>query len=1565
MSQVVFSQDTTSFLYQVSNNLEFYETHKTPEKIYLHLDKTMYKQGDNIWYNVFLTNGITHKLEPVSSIVYIELINPKGQVQEKRTLVLSDGVATGNFPISYEEKGGLYKIKAYTIWMQNFKNPPIFEKELIIQKVITPAVLLKLDFDKESYGAGQNVVADLEVKNLKNNPITDYPVKATIFINNQQYKNLELKTDSEGKLDIDFKLPENLATTDVLINILVNYTQKTESISRSVPIQLNNIDLMFFPEGGDLLADANNNVAFMALNEFGLPADIEGVILDNDNKIVQNFKSYHQGMGSFEFKPEKNKTYKAQILKPVKLDTLFVLPTALNSGFSLLLNNVDDNKISLDIFSKSKQKTHLIVTIRDKEYYLKEIKLKKGNNKIEIPTTNFPSGIVRITLFDENNLPHCERLVYFGELSPLNIELKLKKDEFGIEENTKLEIICTQNGEAVSARLSLAIVDEKNLTFADDKQDNILSWFLMSSELKGEIYEPSFYFDKEELKAEKALDLVLMTHGWRRFTWKQILNEEPKISYMPEQQRNISGQITLANNKGVQATVWLFEQENKKRAAHLKTTKDGYFIFTNIDPTSNLQIVAKYKNKKAEKININILQNDNLPETVLANSFGAFVPVNIIDKTEQEQNKNYKKLQQDNNENEVIEGSIIKENIDGEIDVKIDVENNGTDFGNDNTINNGINGGTDFGNMGEENNIQNVVVTALGIKRDAKAIGYSVTTVGGEEITKSSDRSALNALSGKVAGVKISNASGAAGSSTRVIFRGFSSVSGSSSPLYVINGLPFDVYLDINTFIDPANIESITVLKGSSATTLYGSGAVNGAIVITTKTNSGYNNYRYNNPQIKKTRHKVQFISKLMQTSNNEQNREYYNPKTYWKQRNERETTNSTVFWKNDIITNEKGIAKIEFYCPDEVSTFRIVTEGISENGGVGRGEKNLNIIKPVNIETKIPYELSFNDTIFIPVIVANSTKKAITGKIEIKNTGNLQPISDIDSDITILPNSSEKQLFAFRVLPVQSKEVIEISFKSGKHNELVKREVDITSKGFPIAKSFSGDKKQANYTFEIEEPLEGSLHGTFNLYSSILDDLVSGMEGMLRQPYGCFMQTSSITYPNVLVLRLLKETGNSNSELEARALGYIEAGYKRLLSYKSQGGGFEWFGGSPGNVYITSFGLLQFTDMQKVYQGVDNEMLIRTKKWLMSKRDGNGNFKHSYGSYLPVSNAYIIYALARSGEVDIQKEYEVARDEALRSKDTYRLGLVTNVAFYLNKKEDFELLLKTMSEELDKKYFDNIKIESSVTYSSGISLRIESASLYLLALLKQETKNVVRIQEVMAFIVENRVNGYYYNTQATAFVLTALTEYSRYFKKSKDDVEFIININGETIHEKLKYAELKTFSIDSLENYLVEGKQKIELKFLSEESVSYSFDFEWNSMKLEKDKKCKIALTTNIESTEIEEAGIVRMNIEIENITNNGVPMTIAEIGIPAGLSLQPWQLKELSEKETFDYYEIFDGKFVIYYRGLAPNEKRTIKLDLKAETPGTYTAPASSAYLYYTNEHKNWQEGTKIKIK
>src|SRR5258705_12457425 len=137
---------------------------------------------------------------------------------------------------------------------------------------------------------------------------------------------------------------------------------------------------------------------------------------------------------------------------------------------------------------------------------------------------------------------------------------------------------------------------------------------------------------------------------------------------------------------------------------------------------------------------------------------------------------------------------------------------------------------------------------------------------------------------------------------------------------------------------------------------------------------------------------------------------------------------------------------------------------------------------------------------------------------------------------------------------------------------------------------------------------IDGSARLIVKIYPSTFSQLVEGLDGIFQRPYGCFEQTSSTTYPNVLALDYLRRAQKNAPEVEAKARQYIHLGYQRLVGFEVAGGGFDWFGRAPANVTLTAYGLMEFEDMAAVYD-VDPKLIERTRKWLLAQRRGDGSW--------------------------------------------------------------------------------------------------------------------------------------------------------------------------------------------------------------------------------------------------------------------------------------------------------------------------------------------------------------------
>ena len=268
---------------------------------------------------------------------------------------------------------------------------------------------------------------------------------------------------------------------------------------------------------------------------------------------------------------------------------------------------------------------------------------------------------------------------------------------------------------------------------------------------------------------------------------------------------------------------------------------------------------------------------------------------------------------------------------------------------------------------------------------------------------------------------------------------------------------------------------------------------------------------------------------------------------------------------------------------------------------------------------------------------------------------------------------------------------------------------------------------------------------------------------------------------------------------------------------------------------------------------------------------------------------------------------------------------------------------------------------------SSGNALKIETAALASLAMMKSKSPDRMKLKSCTDFIKSQRSSyGGYSSTNSTVLALRALVAYAKFSKRTDESGTIEVYANGKKV-KSLDYEKGhdKPIVIDGLAEYLKDGKNEVEVVYANTNTpLPYSVGVNYNTVLPKSSKDCVIALTTKLSSKKIKVGETVRLTTELKNTTTDGQPMTIAIVGLPAGLSAQPWQLKELLDKKTFDFYEVIGNNLILYYRQMKPSETRTINLDLKADIAGTYDAPASSAYLYYTDEHKTWTALDRVQI-
>lgn len=289
--------------------------------------------------------------------------------------------------------------------------------------------------------------------------------------------------------------------------------------------QKNDIQFTLFPEGGSLIAGLQNRVAFKAVAGNGRPAAVSGTLFKGSDAVL-HFSSLHAGMGSFVFTPQQNMEYRIRLENNV--DSFYTLPKIEDNGIVMnLVKNESDSLVFKINSNRTLDKKNIFLRLQVRGM-IQAIAagILKDSLTIKIPVKNSPPGIAEATLFDEQLRPLAERLVYLHAGRQLNISISPVKERYAEKEKISIKIRTTDpNGNGIPAVLSLRVYDEL-FTNPSNTRD-IVNYYFLSTQLRGNIYDPSYYFDSTHSNGKEAFDLLLLTQGWRRYTWnKDVLEEQ-------------------------------------------------------------------------------------------------------------------------------------------------------------------------------------------------------------------------------------------------------------------------------------------------------------------------------------------------------------------------------------------------------------------------------------------------------------------------------------------------------------------------------------------------------------------------------------------------------------------------------------------------------------------------------------------------------------------------------------------------------------------------------------------------------------------------------------------------------------------------------------------------------------------------------------------------------------------------------------------------------------------------------------------------------------------------------
>ena len=648
------------------------------------------------------------------------------------------------------------------------------------------------------------------------------------------------------------------------------------------------IDVQFFPEGGHMVADISSRVSFKAIGSDGLPRNVKGQIIDSRGLPAATFSTLDRGGGFFQLTPKTNESYVAELEDGTRYD----LPKVLETGYNIVVNNLNEKSIKVVVQASELLRDkpfYVIGNMRQKKYY--QGKFEFGTDPtftFEIPKTQMPSGILTLTLFDSDKKPWCERAVFVNNQEALVIDTKINTTRFTKRGKVLLDIKVTDTeGRPVSTNLSMAVTDADQVE-KNQSSSTILSKFLLASEIKGHISDPGLLFIDQKWATLQKLDLLMLTHGWRKYNWPEVWEEQITEKVFDfAKGLTISGKATGPNKRplsNVKLNI-ITKAGDQLGMFPANTALDGTFSISDFNFSGPTDLVFNAFDIEGKPLDVNVTLEPNKPNIPISQyKSWLLIPTEEIESydthsvSRSRMNTLYEKI----NVTELDEVVVTEKK--------------------------------------KEKSRKNQTPSVYGLVPDATV--YTADHIAMQTIPQ---------LISLFAGVRV------IGNSV--------SIRGRGTPLFVIdgvpiysegsnimmnlptdsvtdeNGLPMNIPTEIanmNTFA----VERVEVLKGPSAS-IFGVRGGNGVILIYTKTGAGQTYDPIRSPDFTISGHTAE--------------KEFYSPKYDVKIDNHSTPDyRATIYWNPSIITDENGKAQVEFFNSDIAKQLQVEIEGISPNGNTG-----------------------------------------------------------------------------------------------------------------------------------------------------------------------------------------------------------------------------------------------------------------------------------------------------------------------------------------------------------------------------------------------------------------------------------------------------------------------------------------------------------------------------------------------------------------------------------------------------------------------------------------------------
>jgi len=698
-----------------------------------------------------------------------------------------------------------------------------------------------------------------------------------------------------------------------------------------------------------------------------------------------------------------------------------------------------------------------------------------------------------------------------------------------------------------------------------------------------------------------------------------------------------------------------------------------------------------------------------------------------------------------------------------------------------------------------------------------------------------------------------------------------------------------------------------------------------------------------------------------------------------------------TLYVENALLTDSEGHATIEVPLADSITTWRMSTVASDRKGQIGGLAAPVRVFQDFFVDIDFPTHLTRNDRIEFPVIVYNYLEEAQIVKLNLEPATWYQLDGPGVAELELAAGEVAAVHFPVRVTGVGWRALTVFGHGSAGFSDAVQRRVEIRADGERTERSDGGSLRtegdgSGQAIIEFPYPA-GSIPGSRSLTVQILPGLsshvVQGMDSLLRLPGGCFEQTTSSAWPNVLALKYLKDTEQSTPEIEMKAAQFVSAGYQRILTFECASGGFNWWqGDATGNVILSALGIMQLSDAARVHPAVDRKVIERAFTFLKRRQREDGSWEqdrhlHAGNENLGRGNlrttCYISWALQEGGlggEECAARAIEFIERKLPEEKDLYTVGMCANALAKADRRGS------SLTGAL-KKIVDAATVEDDFAWwtmqgqtlvnSGGKAGQVEASALMALALIHagQDQALVAQVVNWLASTKDPQGN-WGYNTQATVLALKVFLAAAT-IDTSDTDADVVVrlgdrelgrrhfdNFNKEVVWQLDVPVDL--LSDDSRLELLVEGTGNLGYQAVAVHHMPSEGD--------RQPRREPLSIDVVYDSSKIRTNDTVKVTATFTRNDRAAEGAILATLGLPPGFDLLTEDLEKPKDQKVIRSYETTGRSLILYLDSLPVGKTVSLSYRLRARYPVKVETGPSEVRLYYDNQMRSSQPSRGLEV-